>query len=187
MRKLIWLAVPLALVGVGCGGDDASMCGDAGCVTDAGALSPDGPMQWGLTSGTNNFVVTGIATGFSDGCMLGVDKFVNMTVSLTYTSTATAGTVSVGEQTGSPVMAALGMGPISGNNATLTRENDAGDATCKYHQKDVSVFTLIGHDQFTLSVTEDESNFEAQCANVDPGIPPGGKCTSTWTWTAKKQ
>jgi hypothetical protein len=186
MRKLNLLAGAFAFAGlaaVGCGGDDASMCGDGGCITDAGAGSPDTAMQWGLTGGTNDYSVTAIAPGYKDDCMLDVQLAVGTTIPLTYTG----GTISLGEQKGSPVMASLGSGPASGNSATLTRENDAGDADCKYHQKDIGLFTLIGHDEFTLSVTEDESNFEAKCSAVPPGIPPGGKCTSTWTWTLKKK
>src|SRR3954467_3095522 len=133
MRTLKWLALSLAVAGLGCGGDDKDMCGDAGCVTGADGGAVDAPMQWGFSPGMNNFTVTAIS-GVTDGCKINPGMLVGMTLPVNYASP----TISIGEQNGTPPMASLGSGPASGNNATLTRENDTGDAACKYHQKDVS-------------------------------------------------
>jgi hypothetical protein len=180
------LAFALAVAGLGCGGDDNNMCGDAGCVTatDAAAQTPDGPVYYPFSPGMNSYKITGVSN-VNDGCMLGVAMLVGMSLPVNYASP----TISIGESQGSPAMASLGSGSASGNNATLTRDNMAGDATgmCTWSQKDVSQFMLTGQDQFTLTVQEDESNFSQGCAGMDPGAPPSGMCTSTWTWTFVKQ
>jgi hypothetical protein len=174
MRNLKWVALALAVASASCGGDDASMCGDGGCVTgDAG------PMQWGLSSGTNQYKVTAVNV-MTDGCAIDPAMVMGTTIPLTYQG----GTISLGDMKGSPAMPSLGSGPASGNTATLTRENDAGDATCTYHQKDVSMFELFDHDKFTLKVTETETMFSTGCGTA---IPTGGMCTSNWTWTFAKQ
>jgi hypothetical protein len=141
-------------------------------------------MQWGLTPGASNFLITA-ATNVNDGCMLDVanpTKVIGSTLPVNYDMAAA--TISIGSPQGTPTMPSLGSGPIGGNMATLMRENETGDGTgCTWHQKDVSMLVLTYHDQFSLSVTENESNFDPKCS----GIPTGGMCTSSWTWMMQKQ
>jgi hypothetical protein len=180
MRTLKWLALSLAVAGLGCGGDDDKICADGGtgCVSDA-AAGTDGPMQWGLTPGTNQYKVTAISMS-TDGCMIMPGAVVGMTLPLTYEG----GKVSIGTTMGTPPQPSLGSGMASGNKATLTNDNIVGDMGCTYSRKVTSQFELFGHDKFTLAATENEAMFSAGCGT---DVPPGGVCTSTWTWTLEKQ
>jgi hypothetical protein len=182
MRTLKWLALPLAVAALGCDTTDDKMCADGGvgCVADAGAPTPDAMMQWGLSPGMNNFKVTAVS-GVTDGCEIKPGDVVNDTLPVNYVSP----TISIGSVMGTPPTPSLGSGPASGNKATLTGESTVGDAaaTCTWKRKVKSEMELIGHDEFTLKVTEDESMFSAGCG---ADVPAGGMCTSTWTWTLKK-
>src|SRR4051812_25898286 len=108
--KNMLIVVAAGTVAAGCGSDD-NKCGDASCpdssvvLGDAAASAGDGPMLWGLTSGTNNFTVTAVSN-VNDGCMLGVAGLVNKTLPVNYTG----GMVSIGELQGSPPQASLGTG-----------------------------------------------------------------------------
>jgi hypothetical protein len=42
---------------------------------------------------------------------------------------------------------------------------------------------MLANNQFTVSVTEVQSNFGAACGTE---APVGGTCTSIWTWTMVK-
>jgi hypothetical protein len=177
MRNLKWVALALAVASASCGGDDENaMCGDGGCPTNDGGGG--GGMQWGLTSGTNNYKITS-TTMVMDGCDVGPNEATMLP--LTYTG----GVVSLGNVMGTPPQPSLGTGTASGNKATLTSDNIVGDAAamCTYSRKITSQFELIGHDKFTLMVTEKESMFSTGCG---ADVPPGGMCTSTWTWTFEK-
>jgi hypothetical protein len=179
MKRLKLLAFALAVGTLGCGGDDDSMCGDAGCATDGG-LSTDGPKQWGLSPGMNNFKVNSVS-GVTDGCEVDPGAIVNDSLLVNYATP----TISVGALMGTPPTPSLGSGPASGNKATLTGDNVVGDATatCTNRRQVTSMLELIGDDEFTLKVTETESMFSTGCGTA---VPTGGTCTSTWTWTLKK-
>jgi len=148
------------------GGTDAS-------VSDAG----DGGAQlFGVKPGDYCFDVVSIAPGFTDACKIGVETLVGKALPVNYVDTT--GTITVG------TMGSLGTGTISNNVGTLNREGDPTDTTtptCTWHQKDTSTLTLTATNQFTLQVTETESNFSTACAQPAAMNP----CTSTWTWTMK--
>jgi hypothetical protein len=180
MSKMMVLAAASTLA-IGCGDDD-SLCGDAACPDGGVTPATDGPMQWGLTSGKTPFVLVGTATGVMDGCNIGVAALTGLTFPVTYSRDLA--TIEIGDPKGSPAMPSLGKGMIAGNTATLTRDNKGGDGvSCFWDQKDTSLLTLIGHDQFTLAVTETQSGIAAACSPK----PPTDPCTSSWTWTLKKQ
>src|SRR5687768_10744669 len=154
--KLTKMMIGLAALGAlaaGCGDSDDA-CGDAGC-PDGSLSGPDGgstgdaPMQWGLTSGTNEFNITGVSK-VEDGCGIGPAVFVGMSRPVTYTPTPAPATVSIGALTGSPPQPSLGQGTIAGNMATLMRMNREGEAnaTCFWTQTTTGIFTLINHDEF---------------------------------------
>jgi hypothetical protein len=145
-------------------------------IADAGA-GPDALMLWGLSRGINRAYTVKAVSNVDDGCQLGVETLVNMTLPVSYDETTQ--TISIGSIMGSPPAPSLGSGRVSANVATLVRDNNVLAGNCSFHIRDVSKLQLFFHDQFTLDVTEDESFFSAGCTDV----PAGGKCTSRWRWT----
>jgi hypothetical protein len=166
-----------------------SACGDADC-TDGSISNPDtgsgSDSGVFLSRGMNTYTVTGVSVG-TDGCMIDPNSFVNAMVPVNF-DLATQ-TLTVGNQQGLPVMASLGSGVV-GTTGTLTRDNKVTDSmtsTCVWHQTDMSTFTLVGGDIFTLDVTEVEDMFTAACGTTTPPITPsGGMCTTTYTMTLAK-
>jgi hypothetical protein len=141
-------------------------------------------MQWGLSSGTNDFNITGVSK-VEDGCGIGPAVFVGMSRPVTYTPTPAPATVSIGAPTGSPPQPSLGTGTIAGNMATLMRMNREGEAnaTCFWTQTTTGMLTLIGHDEFTYDVTYTQSGIAPACT-PKPATDP---CTSKWQFTFKKK
>src|SRR5262249_18057838 len=91
-------------------------------------------------------------------------------------------TLSVGNTQGSPAMASFGTGNV-GTTGTLMRDNMTTDNMgCTWHQKDVSMFTLIGGDIFTLQVTETEEMFAGTCTP----FTSTSTCTTVFTATFSK-
>jgi hypothetical protein len=169
--KILLVLTLGASAGLGCG-SSASTCPDAGC--------PDGsgPQLWGLSRGASTFVMSSIAD-VSDECMYAPARLAE-SPGLMVTYDETTRTVSVGAVEGNPAQPAFGTGPVAGNLAALVRDNDNSDGTgCTWHQRDASAFALVYHDRFTLGVEETRTGFSASC----PLPPPGGTCTSRWTWT----
>lgn len=159
-----------ASVLVGCGASDSGGTPEAGTTPDTGAT------LYGLSGGDNCYTITAIAAGYSDGCGLTVETQVGQSLPLNYS--ADTYFVKLGTD------GALGGGAIAYNQGTLIRENDPSiSTTCTIHQKDTSVLQMLANNQFTVSVTEVESNFGAACGTL---APAGGTCTSTWTWTMEK-
>jgi hypothetical protein len=191
--KLTKMMIGLAALGAlaaGCGDSDNS-CGDAGCPDGSATLSDattaDVAMQWGLTSGTNEFNITAVSK-IEDGCGIMPDKAVTTPFSsrpVTYTPTPAPATVSIGAPTGSPPQPSLGTGTIAGNMATLMRMNKEGEAgaTCFWDQKTTGILTLINHDEFTYDVTYTQSGIAPACTPK----PPSDPCTSKWQFTFKKK
>jgi len=177
MTKITSLSIAL-LAGVALAACDgsSSTCGDAGCPD---ASTDAAKTLFGLSAGDNCYTITAITAGYSDGCKLGVQTLVGMSLPMNYTA-ATA-TVMLGTE------GSLGAGVISANMGTLVRENDPTlDTTgvCGWHQLDTSLLKLTADNKFTVTVTEVESMFKAGCtADI---TPTGGTCTSTWTWTMQK-
>jgi hypothetical protein len=166
---------------VGCGSSD-NTCGDAGCPDGGGAggSSGDGPMLWGLSRGMNNYTVTAV-TVTSDTCESGVQALMGMAIPAKYDDTTT--TFSLGKDFGTPPMPAFGSGKVGANMATLTRDNQAGDATkCFWHQTDNSQLTLFDHDKFTVNVTEKLDTFAPACTGPD-APPAGGSCMAVFSLT----
>jgi hypothetical protein len=177
-------AVGAGVMAVGCS-SSSSDCSDGGtCTTDAGSGGTQGgtggagPTLFGITEGTYCFDIVSIAAGASDGCDLGVASLVGQALPVNYvmaTATVTLGTDG-----------SLGAGPVASNMGTLTRDNMPTDpmmTTCTWHQTDTTTLVLTDTNQFTASVVENQSTFAA--APACSSIPPGGMCTSTWTWTMK--
>jgi hypothetical protein len=166
-KKLILaLALMAAPAIIGCGSNTEE-------TVDSGTPGADAGL-FGLSAGDNCYTVTAIATGYADGCDLGVEMLVTQSLPLKYTA-ATA-TVELGTE------GSLGGGVIANNVGTLVRDGDTSfDATCTLHQTDTTQLTMIANNMFTVTVTEVQSNFGTGCAAAD--VPVGGTCTSTWTWT----
>jgi hypothetical protein len=193
LSRTILCFATVAASAVGCGSSDTS-CPDGGCadsavtVADGGLGSDaggDGPMQWGLSRGTNDYNVTNVTVG-DDGCMEKADlmSLVGMAVTVTYDEPTA--TISVGKLKGAPMQAAFGSGKVAGNNAPLTRDNQAGDpAGCYWHQTDMGPFALFDHDKFTVDLTETLNMFATACAAAD--VPMGGTCTTKFQLTFAKK
>lgn len=177
--KICFMAGMLAVAAAGCGSDDDD-CGDGGC-PDAGRTDGGdaGPVLYSLTPGESCFTITAIAVGSMDNCQIGVAALADGTVSLPVTYTALTGTVAVG------TMGSIGMGEIRNNMGALLRTNMPTDPmmpTCSWTQTDTTQLQMLANNRFTVSVTEVQSAFATQCT----GIPVGGMCTSTWTWTMER-
>jgi len=174
------LTVSLLAVVAGAAGCSSSNLGADGAAGQTGTdAQPDVATEqlYGLSTGVNCFDVVSIAPGYSDGCQLAVDGVVGAALPVDYDMIA--GTVTVGDG------GSLGGGAVAHNMATLSRDGTTSDSSmtsCTWHQTDTSMFTLTATNQFTLAVTEVENTFATACS----GIPTGGSCTSTWTWTMKK-
>jgi hypothetical protein len=164
---LVLIAAPVL---VGCGSNTTESI-DSG-TPDAGST------LFGLSAGDNCYTIIAIATGFSDGCGLGVDTIVGTSLPMNYD--ATTATVTLGTQ------GSLGGGVIANNQGTLVRDGypTATGTTCSWHQTDNTLLQMTADNQFTVTVTEVESTFGATCAATD--VPVSGTCTSTWTWTMQK-
>jgi hypothetical protein len=184
LTKHIIVGLAAAAAVAGCGSSESS-CPDGGCL-DAAVVSGadaggDGPALWGLSRGTNNFTITNVAVT-NDGCMLSPGELMGMARPVTYDEATN--TISVGDAKGTPPAPSLGSGTVGANMATLTRMNMAGDSMCSWNQTDTGTLTLIGNDEFTLSVTETDSMYAATCTAADKA--GGDPCTSTFTLTMKK-
>jgi hypothetical protein len=191
MRKILGVMVAaISLAAAGCGSSDDA-CGDGGCADSSVTPGPDGPMAWGLTRGTNDFLYKGISD-ITDGCSFKPAEPTTDGSMLTVTYDETTRKVTIGKPTGTPATAFFGSGVVAAatvNVATLMRENDVGTvgATCTWHEKVISIFTLIDHDKFTLTPTLTDSNFAATCLPADKPAGGAATCTSTWTWTLQKK
>jgi hypothetical protein len=162
----------LAAASVGCSSSGSSDGGQDG-------QPSDGPVLFGLTTGDSCFDVVSIATGFDDGCGIGVDSVVGQALLVNYDPTTA--TVTVGTS------GSLGGGVVTNNMGTLTRSGTTSDSTmptCTWTQTDNSNINVIATNKFTLAVTETQSNFASACAATS--VPTGGACSSMWTWTMQK-
>ena len=176
MIKMTKILSLLAAVALWQGCSSTSDSSDASVDDAAVDVAVDAPTVF-LSRGTNYYKITAVAN-VSDACDIGATDFVNAVIPVTFTE---AGAVlSVGNMVGVPLQPSLGTGNQIGVTGTLNRENDVTDGNCTWHQKDVSAFTLTGGDIFTLSVTENQSAFTAQCA------PPNTPCMTTYTATFAK-
>ncbi len=166
---ILALALMAAPVLGGCGSNTTE-------VVDSGADA--GATLYGLTTADSCFTITAIATGFSDGCGLGVDTIVGTSLPLNYDNTTAIVTLGTN--------GSLGGGAIANNVGTLVRVADQtiDGTTCTFHANVNSQLQMTADNQFTISVTEVQSTFGAMCAATD--VPTGGTCTSTWTWTMQK-
>jgi hypothetical protein len=188
MTKLWVLAAAAGMLAIGCGSDDGPICGDGGVCTPSGDGGAGGSTLFPLSRGKTDFKITAVSN-VNDGCMLGVDMLTEINkdpIPVTNDVVGTVSTVSVGNTQGSPVQASLGTGTVSNNVGTLTRDNtvqDKANAACDFRRKVTSNLQLIGQDKFTLTVKQEESMYKAACT----GVPTGGTCTSTWTWTLEKR
>lgn len=178
---------------------DGGICdtGGAGGTGAGGTGGTAGPAYFGISAGTYCFDILTIQPGFVDGCDIGVDLAVSTAAKrsalpVTYYPTATtladgtaivAGTLEVGTS------GSLGRGVINMNTGTLLRVAGttmlpAPDAACSWTQSDTSAVTLTAENTFTISVSEQESQFATSaCAAVNMPAPAAGSCTSTWSWT----
>lgn len=179
MKSAFAMTLLSGILALGCSSssnsDDASTTDDAG---DAG------PTLFGITAGKSCFDVLTVATGFNDGCGIGVgdpvanDGLVGAALLVNYDpSTAT---LTVGRD------GALGTGQISFNVGTLSRVGNPaldGVPACTWHQTDTSNITVTATNEFDLSGTEVQNMFATACGTAN--TPTGGSCTSTWTWHMK--
>jgi hypothetical protein len=180
------LLASLVFWGGACPKND-SACDDAGCPDGNDNVAVwDGLKLWGLSRGTSEYTI-GAISGMSDGCMLLPQNYVGMGISVTYDEATY--TLSAGDAQGTPPLARYGSGIIGASMGTLMRESEEveqnADPPCGWHDRTVSRFMLVDHDRFTLAVTDTESMYAATCPA--PGIPAGGTCTSTWTWTLARK
>src|SRR5450432_780400 len=179
-KGLVSIAVLSAAFAVGCGSGSGSA--DGSDVPGAGGA---GGTAFGISMGDNCFEVVSIASGSSDGCMLGVaDTVANMGPvgsSLPVNYDPNTGILKVGTD------GSLGAGSVAFNVGTLTRDNTpalTSMPTCTFHQTDTSTVTVTATNTFDISVTETQDTFAAACSGTN--VPTGGMCMSTWTWHLTK-
>jgi hypothetical protein len=180
----VFAAVGFGLAVVGC--DSGTSCADGGVCdgglggsSGAGGAGGGGAALYGLTGGSYCYDIQTVSV-VSDGCERGLATSVADVASLPLNYTAATATVILGKE------GSLGQGAIASNMGTLLRDGTTADATvptCTWRQKDTTAFTLTANNAFTTSTTETQDMFSAGCAAVF--APPGGTCTSTWTWTFK--
>jgi hypothetical protein len=180
-------ALLAAIFAVGCGSSGDTNDGQVtdSAVTDAGDA---GPTLYGISEGDSCFEIVTVEPGSSDGCNIGVADpvtgpnggLVGASILVNYVRVPSA-TLTVGKS------GALGAGTITYNMGTLTRENNPaleGTPACTWHQKDTSTITVTATNEFNLAGVEVQDMFATACAATD--VPPGGMCTSSWTWHMKK-
>lgn len=175
MKSLCLLSAVALWQGCSSSSDNTDASTDTSITFDT---APDGPVL-GLSRGMSYFKITAV-TVTNDVCDIGAADYPAMNIVLPVNYVEASQMLSVGNQVGAPVMASLGTGVI-GVTGTLTRENDAAEGTCAWHQKDVSLFNLTGVDVFTLDVTETQSAFTAACAAPAPTCMSVFKLTLTKT------
>jgi hypothetical protein len=190
MRTLRYLALALVAIGTGCGGDDDSMCGDAGCASDGGlsdaSTGPKAP-PYALTSGL--YKATGFTAG-TDGCGIAPGELFTMNTDpmVRIQVTVDGGKLKVGSVKGTPPMAAVGEGTIDGMTFALARSNhvtDESPSTCQYDDLVAATVTLddAATKSFGISISEKQSN-RTTCL-VPAGV--GASCESTWSWRLTPQ
>jgi hypothetical protein len=160
----------------GCSSSDSKS--DAAVSDARGDATSDAGTLFRLSENDNCFDITAIAAGADDGCEIGVASLVGKDALPVNYVRATA-TVTLGTN------GSIGAGQVTFNKGTLTRNSTATNpdmVSCTWNQMDTADLTMIADDTFTVAVTEVESMFLPACS----GIPTGGMCTSTWTWTMKK-
>jgi hypothetical protein len=187
MKSAFTMALLGGVFALGC--SSSSNSDDGGGLGGAGGSESDGggdtgPTLYGLSTGLSCFDVVSIATGFNDGCMIGVGDPAStggpVGAALPVTYTMATATLTVGTQ------GSLGTGTIAFNMGTLNRAGNTSDSqmpTCTWHQTDTSNVTLTATNEFDIAVTEVENMFATACGTT---APTGGTCTSTWTWHMKK-
>jgi hypothetical protein len=179
--KSLMLGAALMVGAAGCASDNGS--GDGGVSSDAGFNSDtaSGPSYLPVSG---KYKVTDYSAG-SDACMInpGVLKgdadpahWITVTVSA-------SGSISIGNPKGTPSMASLGQGTLTGDVSTVTRTNHyavGGGTPCEYDDQVTSIVTLDDptNKSFGLGVTEKQTN-RSMCIDP-PGVP--ASCTSTWSW-----
>lgn len=182
MKSAFTMTLLSGLLALGCSsssnGDDGGDSGGLGGVGgEVDAAVDTGVTPFGLSAGDSCFDIVSVQPGSSDGCAIGVATLAGVGILFNYdaaTGTLTAGTAG-----------ALGSGPISFNMGTLTRDSQATDptmSTCTWHAVDTDQVVVTATNEFDISVNEMENMFASVCSMK----PPGGACTSTWTWHMKK-
>jgi hypothetical protein len=178
-----------ALVG-GCSSSDTN-CGDGGCL-DAATFnfdsgSPDAGPSYLPASG--KYKITAY-TEASDQCMFGLGSATNSTNPLDWITVAvdSSGNIKVGNPLGTPSMASLGEGTLTGMVSTLSRSNhvvDPAPSTCTYDEMVTSVVTLDDPTKktFGFGVTDKLTN-RSMCT-TPAGV--GASCTSSWSWRLTPQ
>jgi hypothetical protein len=161
---------------------DAAPALDEGGAPDRAAdvaTTPDVSAPPRLSAGSWSYRIVAI-TATMDGCALSPGSLVGAILPVTYVQDTRS--LAVGRLSGTPSQPALGQGTLVGVMGTLVRENEATDgSSCRWHQENDAVVTVIGPDRFTMAAREVESMFSG-CLST----PAGGSCTSTWTWTLEK-
>jgi hypothetical protein len=188
-NKMLQLGLALAMAGsfAACSGSSDSDDGGDGSA-DAASNNNDGSTDvtlFYITPGDSCYEIVSVASGSNDGCDFGVaDTVANQGLvgaSIPFNYDNTAYTIKVGTD------GALGGGAIAFNMATLLRDGNTTDTaapTCMWHEHVDATVTFTAQDQFNISASRTQSAFTAGCTNPPP--PTGGTCTSTWTWTMKR-
>jgi len=183
MKTIRIVAISALLSGVGACSSSDNNCGDGGCLDAAfgdGSTSAGAPYI--PTSGLYQATAY---TPQSDQCMFGLDSATNSTNPddwVTITTDASGG-IKVGKQRGTPPMASLGEGQLTGMMNTITRSNHvtvASPSTCQYDEAVTTIVTLDDPIKKTvgLSVTDKLSN-RTMC-DTPAGV--GMTCTTSWSW-----
>ena len=161
----------LALAGFAAVGCSSTTTTDLDASTYVYPDTATGPTLYGLSDGTYCYDITAVSA-VSDGCALGVAGLVG-SAALPGTYTVSAGQFTLGTE------GSLGTGLISQNMGTLSRDGNTSDPSapgCTWHQKDTTYLTMVGQNQFYVTVTENQDSITAACG------APAATCTSTWTW-----
>lgn len=182
--KTIRMMTALALLAAaGCSSSDNN-CTEAGACLDAsfGDASTGGGAPYIPASGL--YQATQYTPG-SDECMFGLAAATNSTNPadwITVTTDASGG-IKVGKPKGSPAMASLGEGQLTGMTNTITRSNHvtvAAPSTCQYDESVTSMVTLDDATQKTIGLSVTDKLSSRTMCDTPAGV--GMTCTTTWSW-----
>jgi hypothetical protein len=183
MKTTRLLVISAFLGGLGAcsssGGD--AVCAEAGC-PDAGSSS-DSNAGAIYTPTSGMYKVTAYTPG-TDECKFMLESATNSTDPLDWiTVTVDGTTLKVGKPRGTPAMASLGEGTISGPTVALTRTNHvevAGGSTCNYDETVTSTATLDDPTKKTIGLSVTDKLTNRKTCDVPAGV--GAMCTTTWSW-----
>lgn len=154
-------------------------CAGGTCNTTTGQCAAGYKLETGL-------YVASAATSLNDGCQIDPNNASDPLAGDEFLVTNTSGAVSLGASdgglTGTPPQPSQGQGTLSGNTATLIRDNKVTSGTCTFRREVTNAITLTADNKFSSKFTRRDSEHA-----TDGGCVSVTACTSTWDWSLTKK